>query len=60
MKKLYYINTKNDYGQILFFTSKQAATKWAKIATRWDDEEINEKIKYIEQSKNGGYFSLFV
>lgn len=59
MGKLYYIETKNDYNQILIFESKQAATYWALTATRWSFDKIKQEIKTVEKVGNCQYFSIF-
>lgn len=59
MKKLYYIETGNRFAQVLIFTSKATAKKWAERATRWTAEEIADNIHEIEQDEERGFFSLF-
>lgn len=40
-----YIFTGNKFNQILIFESVDDAKKWAKSATSWNDEEIQNNIK---------------
>ena len=59
MKKLYYIETGNRFSQVLIFTSKATAKKWAESATRWTAEEIADNIHEIKQDEERGFFPLF-
>ena len=58
MKKIYYIKTGNEYGQILIFENKSTAKTWATFATRWTEDEIAENIHEIEQDEERGFFPL--
>lgn len=55
---MYYINTHNKFYQVLIFITKEAARQWAKAATRWTDEQIEENIKEAASDARG-YFSIF-
>lgn len=56
--KIYYLNTKNEYGQILVFTSYKAAADWCRSATRWSEERIKEEIKEAN-AYNTKHYSIF-
>lgn len=56
--KIYYLNTKNRHGQILVFTSYEAAADWCRSATRWSEERIKEEIKEAI-TFDTKYYSIF-
>lgn len=58
MDELFYIKTENKHGQILVFTDRDAAVAWAKKATRWNDDYINQKVQTARKNALG-FFSIF-
>jgi hypothetical protein len=53
MKRLYYVETGNEHGQILVFSSRRRAENWLIVATDWKPDKIKSAVHRIEPDWSG-------
>jgi hypothetical protein len=58
MEKLFYVETKNNHQQVLFFTSYESAFEFLQKATTWNKEKIEKSIILTHKTYDK-YFNFF-